>query len=119
MQSGYWFACTWVGDKHGLDYARFKALVRQAGIEIRFGFNHVAPYEFDLFRNSKLYGHPDCPARCPIYTQKSAYRYRKGLCPNVEDLMPRLVTVNLIFMTVDEAESVADKLREIIRAMEQ
>jgi len=117
-QSGYWFACAWEGDKHGLDYSRFKSLSEQMGIGLRFGFNHYAPYEFDLFRNSKLYGHPDCPARCPIYTNKSDYRYKKGLCPTVEDLMPRLVTANLIFMSAGEANETAEKLREAIYKME-
>jgi len=85
-QSGYCFACTWEGDKKGLDY--------------------------DLFRNSNLYGHPDCPVRCPIYTQKSHYRYRKGLRPTVEDLMPRLITVNLIFLTVDQSPLPGDRKNE-------
>jgi len=118
VQSGYWFACTWEGDKHGLDYGKFKKLNEELGIGLRFGFNQTAPYEFDLFRNSNLYGHPDCPARCPLYTRHSDYRYRKGLCPTVEDLMPRLVTVNLIFLSVEEAEETAEKLRKAIGMME-
>jgi len=77
----------------------------------------VAPYEFDLFRNSKLYGHPDCPARCPIYTAKSDYRYKKGLCPVVEDVMPRLVTVNLIFLSIEDAKQTAEKLNDAIEMM--
>lgn len=117
-QSGYWFACTWEGDKHGLDYERFKELAVELQIDLRFGFNHVAPYEFDLFRNSNLYGNPDCPIRCPVYTRSSDYRYRKGLCPTVESLMPRLITVNLIFLTTDEAEHTAGKLRKAIKMME-
>jgi perosamine synthetase len=118
-QSGYWFACTWEGDHHGLSYERFKELNRELEIGLRFGFNQVAPYEYDLFRNSKLYGHPDCPARCPIYTVKSDYRYQRGLCPRVEELMPRLVTVNLIFLSEEEAVITADRIREAIRLMEK
>ncbi len=116
-QSGYWFACIWEGDKHGLDYDRFKSLSSKRGLPLQFGFNQVAPYEFDLFRNSKLYGHPDCPIRCPIYTAKSTYRYTRGLCPTVEELMPRMVTLNLIFMSVEEAEVMAEKLRDVIKEM--
>ena len=88
-------------------------------IGLRFGFNEQAPYEFDFFRESSAYGHPDCPARCPIYTAKSNYRYKKGLCPRVEDVMPRLVTVRLIFVSLEEARQMAEKLQEAIRIMEK
>ena len=117
--SAYWFACTWEGDKYGLDYNRFKKLDKELGIGLRFGFNEQAPYEFDFFREAHAYGHPDCPVRCPIYTAKSDYRYKKGLCPNVEDVMPRLVTVRLIFLSIEEAKVMAEKLREAIRLMEK
>lgn len=117
-QNGYWFACTWEGDKAGLDFARLKKLNDELDIGLRFGFNQVAPYDFDLFRNSSLYGHPDCPIRCPFYTQSSQYRYKKGLCPTVEDLMPRLITGNLIFLTVEDAKQTAEKIQEAIHIME-
>jgi dTDP-4-amino-4,6-dideoxygalactose transaminase len=118
VQSGYWFACTWEGDKYGLDYNRFKKLDADMNIGLRFGFNEVAAYEFDLFRQSTLYGHVDCPIRCPIYTQNSQYRYKRGLCPTTEELMPRLVTVNLIFLSIGEAKRIAEKLQEAIYIME-
>jgi perosamine synthetase len=117
--SAYWFACTWEGDKFGLDYNRFKQLNQELGIGLRFGFNEVAPYEYDFFREAHAYNHPDCPVRCPIYTAKSTYRYKRGLCPNVEDVMPRLVTVRLIFLSLDEAKQTAEKLHEAIRCMEK
>ncbi len=117
VQSGYWFACTWEGDKFGLDYDKFKKLSEELGIELRFGFNHVAPYDFDLFKKPTLYKHSHCPTLCPFYTEKSDYRYKKGLCPVTEDLMPRLVTVNLILMTMDEAKGKAEKLSILIEKM--
>ena len=118
VQTGYWFACTWEGDSHGLDYKDFKRLSEEEGAELRFGFNQVPPYEFELFKNPDLYRHPACPLRCPFYTEVSDYRYRKGLCPVTEELMPRLVTAGLIFMTIDEAEKKAEALRKVIRRME-
>ena len=33
--------------------------------------------------------------------------------------MPRLVTVNLIFMTIKEAEKTAEKLQQAIQTMER
>jgi hypothetical protein len=48
---------------------------------------------------------------------KSDYRYIKGLCPVTEDLMPRLVTVGLIFLEVDQAKEMVEKLQEAIYLM--
>ncbi len=116
VQAGYWFACTWQGDKHGLDYARFKQLNTELNIGLRFGFNETAPYEFEFFKNAQAYGR-GCPNRCPFYLKNSTYAYRSGLCPVVEDVMPRLVTSNLIFLPIEEAKRQADGLREAIELM--
>ena len=117
-QSGYWFACTWQGDQHGLDYDRFKQLNEELGIGLRFGFNERAPYQFDFFRNGDIYGN-GVPYHTPPFTMMSDYRYRDGLCPAVEEVMPRLVTVNLIFLPIEEAKRTADKLRTAIELMER
>jgi dTDP-4-amino-4,6-dideoxygalactose transaminase len=119
VQAGYWFACTWQGDKLGLSCARFKQLNKKMNLGLRFGFNNTAPYEFDFFRNARAYGKYKCPILCPHYIKKSNYRYRKGLCPVVEDVMPRLVTVNLIFKPVEEAKRDAEKLRKAVDIMER
>lgn len=118
IQAGYWFACKWEGDKFGMRYDRFKKLNEKLGVGLRFGFNETAPYEFDFFRNAKAYGH-QCPNKCPFYLKKSAYAYRKGLCPVIEDVMPRLVTVNLIFLPIEEAKRMADKLARAIATMDK
>lgn len=118
-QAGYFFACAWEGDKYGLSYAKFKKITDKLGLGLRFGFNHVPPYEFAVFKKANLYKHPDCPVRCPYYTKVSNYRYKKGLCPTTEELMPRLITVNLIFLTVAQAKEKAEKLQEAIRLMEK
>jgi len=115
--AGYWWACAWEGDKYGLSYERFKQLNDELGIGLRFGFNQTPPYEFDLFRGPTAYKHPDCPVRCPYYTIKSDYRYIKGLTPVTEELMPRLVTVGLIFLQVQQAREMAEKLQKAIHIM--
>jgi dTDP-4-amino-4,6-dideoxygalactose transaminase len=117
-QTGYWFACTWEGDKHSLDYDRFKKLSKNLGLDLNFGFNQLPAYQFDLFKNPTLYKHSHCPTRCPFYTEVSDYRYTEGLCPVTEDLMPRLVTLGLIFLTVEDAEKKAEMLRKLIKKME-
>lgn len=117
-QAGYWFACTWQGDRHGLEYSRFKQLNEELGIGLRFGFNERAPYQFDFFRTGDIYGN-GVPYQVPPFTTMSKYRYRDGLCPVVEDIMPRLITVNLIFLSIEEATRMADKLRTAIALMDR
>lgn len=119
IQSGIWFSCTWEGDKYGLDYDKFQKLSEEMGIGLRFGFNHVAAYEFDVFKKPALYKNPYCPTLCPLYTKVSDYRYKKGLCPVAEDLMPRLITVNLIFMTIEEAKRKAEMLHQLVNKMKK
>ena len=116
--AGYWFACTWQGDQLGFDYNRFKQLNKKLNLGLRFGFNNTAPYEFDFFKNAKAYGNYKCPIQCPHYVKKSNYRYHQGLCPVVEDVMPRLVTVNLIFKPIEDAKRDAEKLHQAIQMME-
>jgi len=116
--SGYWWACKWVGDQHGRSYEQFKQLNEELGIGLRFGFNQYPAQEFPLFRESTAYRtHPDCPTRCPLYTAKSNYRYTWGLTPVCEDLMPRLITVNLIFLSIPAAEEMANRIWTAIKKM--
>ena len=119
VQAGYWFACKWAGDKHGMSYQRFKQLNTRLKTGLRFGFNQVAPYSFDFFKNASAYGNYRCPNLCPHFVKKSDYRYEKGLCPVVEDVMPRLVTANLIFLPIEEAKRNAERLRRVIDIMEK
>jgi dTDP-4-amino-4,6-dideoxygalactose transaminase len=109
---GYQFACTWEGDKHGLDLELFKQSVRDQKLGIRFGFIGKPAYLFDLFKVATAYNEPACPVRCPLY--KSNYRYEEGLCPVAEDLMPRLITTGLIELPPDEAKRRAEKLHNAI-----
>jgi hypothetical protein len=118
-QCGYIWSCTWQGDRVGLDYDRFQATCRELELPIRFGFNQKPAYQFDIFKGSTAYHVPDCPVRCPFYTSKSDYRYRDGLCPVAEDLMPRLVTTKLIEFPPSEIQRQAERLREAIARTER
>jgi dTDP-4-amino-4,6-dideoxygalactose transaminase len=110
---GYIWACTWEGDKHGLDLEQFKAAVSAQGLNLRFGFIGKPAYLFDLFRTATAYNVPECPVRCPFYV--SDYRYREGLCPVAEDLMPRLISTGLIEVPPDEAKRRAELLHNAIQ----
>ena len=57
--------------------------------------------------------------RCPFYTSKSNYRYTWGLTPVTEELMQRLITVNLIFLSIPAAEKMAEGIRQLIKRMEK
>ena len=117
--SGYWWAYTWEGDKYGLSYEKFQQISEELKIGLRFGFNHYPAQEFPFFRESTAYRtHPDCPVRCPLYTARSNYRYTWGLTPVCEDLMPRFVTVNLIFIPIHVAEEMANRIQAAIKRME-
>lgn len=117
--SGYWWSCAWEGDKQGLFYDKFKKLNEELGIGLRFGFNQYPAYEFPFFSEATAYRtHPDCPIRCPLYTAKSNYRYTWGLTPVCEELMPRLITVNLIFLSIPAAEEMANRIQAAIKRME-
>jgi len=116
-QSGYIWVCAWEGDKHGLEYGRFQQVCQELGVGLRFGFTGAPAYAFDIFKVSTAYHHPDCPVRCPFYA--SEYRYREGLCPVAEDLIPRLVMAGLIEVPPEEAQRRADLLREAIRLTER
>ena len=118
-QCGYIWAATWEGDRQGLDYGRFKELCKELGLPLRFGFNQTPAYSYDIFRGSTAYGVPDCPVRCPFYTARSDYRYRPGLCPVAEELMPRLMTTGLVEVPDDEVARRAEKLHRAIRQMER
>lgn len=118
--SGYWWSCTWDDAKSGLSYDKFKKFNEELKIGLRFGFNQYPAYEFPFFRESTAYRtQPDCPVRCPFYTSKSNYRYTWRLTPVCEDLMPRLVTVNLIFLSILAAEEMANRIQTAIRKMEK
>lgn len=117
VQSGYIWCCAWQGDKHGLDYARFQEVVKEVGVPLRFGFTGAPAYTFDIFKVSTAYHTPECPVRCPYYV--SDYRYRDGLCPNAEDLIPRLIQSGLIEVPPDEVKRKADLLRQAIRITEK
>jgi dTDP-4-amino-4,6-dideoxygalactose transaminase len=117
VQSGYIWTCTWDGDRHGLQYDRFQQVVRELGLPLRFGFTGAPAYVFDFFNVSTAYHRPDCPIRCPYY--EGDYRYREGLCPTAEDLIPRLIQSGLIEVPPDEIKTRADLLRQAIRIVER
>jgi perosamine synthetase len=120
-QVGYIWACVWDGDRYGLDLDRFKRVCGEVGLRLNSGFAqlNVPAYHFDIFKGSTAYGEPDCPVRCPFYVAESEYRYRPGLCPVAEDLIPRFLRLGLVEVPDEENARRAVMLQEAIRRMEQ
>ena len=56
---------------------------------MEFGFTQIPAYRYKVFREPLAYGNKGCPIHCLHY--KGSYEYKKGLCPNAEELLPRLV----------------------------
>ncbi|MHB1295742.1 MAG: DegT/DnrJ/EryC1/StrS family aminotransferase [Anaerolineae bacterium] len=117
VQSGYIWACTWQGDRFGMDYARFQQVAQEAHAPLRFGFNQKPAYAFDIFSGSSAYHVPACPVRCPFYA--GDYHYEPGLCPNAEDLMPRLVTSGVVEVPPETARRTAERIRQVIEVTER
>ncbi len=115
---GYNWACIWEGDKHGLDQDQFTRRCKEENLPLGFGFTQTPAYTYHIFKGSTAYHVPDCPVRCPFYTQHSDYRYRPGLCPTAEDLLPRLVTTGLIEVPRAEIDRRVAGLRRVIGRME-
>lgn len=114
---GYIWTCTWEGDRLGMDYARFKQVCKDLDVGLRFGFLEKPAYAFEIFNGSTAYHVADCPVRCPLY--KGSYRYRPGLCPTAEDLMPRLIQAGLVEVPLEQTKRRAELIRRAIDVMEK
>lgn len=113
--SGYYWACLWEGDKHGLKLEDLKRVAAETKAPLRFGFTGRPAYTFDVFKGSTAYHEPDCPVRCPFY--KSDYRYREGLCPTAEDLIWRIVNSPVLEVPADTMKRNVESIRKVIRTI--
>lgn len=86
---GYFYSRLFRGDKEGIDYDDFKRIAAEVGANMEFGFTQVPAYRYKIFRKPLAYGNKGCPLKCAYY--KGDFEYKKGLCPNTEELLPRLV----------------------------
>ena len=120
-QVGYWWAAIWEGERHGLELERFKALCAELDLGLDFGFNGTPAYNQAAFRQGAIHHRrertvtdadaPDAPS--------GASGEVLGLCPVAEDLIPRLVTCNLVEVPEAEIARRADGLAEAIRRTER
>ena len=117
-QAGYWFACTWEGDKHGLDLERFKKVAQEKKVPLRIGFIGKVAYLWDCFQSAT---DPDHPAR-KVFKRHPLFpgpKYREGDCPVAEEMMPRLINTNPMLPTEDDGRRLAERLHEVVLEMER
>jgi perosamine synthetase len=112
---GSWWTALWEGDHHGLDYTRFKSLCADLDLGLDFGFNQTPAYNQDTFRRAATHHRRE---RTMSASPASPAASTLGLCPVAEDLIPRLVTTNLIEVPPAEIARRAAGLAEAIRRMQ-
>lgn len=87
--SAYFYSRKFIGDELGVSYDDVKDAASELGANMEFGFTQIPAYRYKIFRMPLAYGNKGCPIQCQHY--KGHYEYKKGLCPNAEQLLPRLV----------------------------
>jgi len=98
------------GDKVGVDYEAFKQAHVEAGVAPNFGYIDRPAYLHPTIAEPVGYG-KGCPRTCP-YADRNP-EYAEGLCPEAEDMMPRL----MLFGTGGDPEhhkAAAAKWREVL-----
>ncbi len=78
------------GDKAGVDYATFKQAHVDAGLSLNWGYIQKVAYLHPTIAEPVGYG-KGCPRTCPYADRNPVYA--PGLCPEAEDMMPRLILV--------------------------
>ncbi len=115
-QSGYTWACLWEGDKHGLDFGRFKEICADEGASVAFEFTERPAQEFEIFHASTAYHKPDCPVRCPLY--KGDYRAEACETPVAAEILKRVIYTGVVEAPPERVQANADALRRVIARME-
>ena len=107
----YFWGGLFHGERAGVDYAVFKAALRQVGAPFGTGFLQVPAYLYAIFRNPNCYGNKGCPYNCHLYEGK--VDWKAGLCPVAEDVIPRLVHTN-VMVPREKVQNAVRLLKEAI-----
>lgn len=110
------YAAAFYGDKHGITLDAFQKALSDTGCSLGFGYNNSQPaYLHPIFTEATAYDETGCPIKCPFY--KGTYKYKPGLCPNAEELMPRLMITG-VFTAKENIERNAECLQQAIKQAE-
>jgi dTDP-4-amino-4,6-dideoxygalactose transaminase len=119
VQAGYQFACTFEPELAAVGHDRFKAICKEAGAPLGFGFTERPAYLYEFFQVPWAYGNRGCPTKCPWYAERTDYGYREGLCPIAEEVLPRLVTAGVMGVTHEEMGDRIARFREAVRRADE
>lgn len=77
----------------GVSPGEFAKALSAEGIPAGQGYIQVPLYMFPILRDKRTYGNSHCPFECPIHGQEIVYE--KGICPNTEEILRRIVTLRV------------------------
>lgn len=115
------WAAEYRGDTKGISQELFMKTLKENGADYflpsfipmgAFGLEPSPAYRYPIFSEPKAYN-LGCPVRCPHY--KGAVDYRKGLCPNAEHLVPRLLNTVLSPIQDDRVKRYAEGLKKTVQ----
>ena len=99
-QSTYhlWIA-TFEGQEHGVSQARFVKALRKHGAPFSLGYTKRAAYQHPVFDG--------------VFPKGT---YPRGLCPNAESMVPRMV-LGMTMVPLESAKRAVDAMRSVIREL--
>ena len=91
--SSYWFYMLRVDDSIlTCDNSAFAAALAAEGVPASAGYIQTAVYNYPVLAKRRVHpGHPECPFDPPYHAV--SVRYKKGLCPNAEEILRTAVLV--------------------------
>jgi len=111
--SFYHWAATFTGDDQGISLDDFKKAVESSGtISLTVGYTGRAAYEHPLIKDRMAHSF-HCAG-----IDNTKERYPKGLCPNAEHVVPRIM-IGYLVETEDMAKQEADILHQVILRIEK
>lgn len=106
------WAASFEGDRVGVSQEDFRRACEAAGVPVQLGYIGAPAYKQTTIRDQIGYGR-DCPRGCPLAQQHPDYG--QDLCPQAEDLMPRL----LLWGTKGEAAGFQERGERLRAALEE
>lgn len=102
------------GDRQGLTLDDFQTACREVGFGPNFGYIGKPAYRQEVISEPRAYGR-GCPTGCPLRARDVTYS--EGLCPNAEELMPRIMLVGAGGHPA-EHQAAAERLRAAVEKTE-
>lgn len=115
------WASVYKGDEKGIDYKDFMSALRTNGADYflpsfipygTFGLEPSPVYLYPIFKEPKTYT-KGCPTACPHY--EGEVKFEKGLCPNAEYLVPRMLNTVLSPIEDERIYRYAEGLNKTIK----